>query len=145
VGLNFVAYAEDAVSDLYWTELNGAQTDASKCLNAIGGNPTTAELKLIWNSTWSGTPPVPTDANSQETTWANVFGTPCSAETSPIYPYWAQNGSGTESTWASATGAGFLREVQQGVHVDHLDRNAVDRQVHEPALRRYVDVDSDRR
>jgi hypothetical protein len=50
---------------------------------------------------------VPTDANSQETTWANVFGTPCSAETSPIYPYWAQNGSGTESTWASATGAGF--------------------------------------
>ncbi len=34
-GLNFVAYAEDAVSYLYWNEFDGAKTEPSKCLSAI--------------------------------------------------------------------------------------------------------------
>ena len=49
-GLNFVAYAEDAVSYLYWTSYNGTaanSTDAAKCINQVGAaNITTAELKL---------------------------------------------------------------------------------------------------
>ena len=99
--LNFVAYAEDAVSDIYWTEYNGAQTDAAKCLNQIGAaNISTADLKLVWNETYntSGTP---------SATWNSVFGCTTSGNTHPIYAYWAQSNTGTESTWASTTGATF--------------------------------------
>jgi hypothetical protein len=104
-GLNFVAYAEDAVTDLYWTELNGSQTDAAKCLNAIGGNPTTAELKEIWNATWTSGVPF---SGSTQLTWANVFGSNAgNCSNNNIYPYWAISGAGTESTWATATGAKF--------------------------------------
>ncbi len=102
-GLNFVAYAEDAVSYLYWTSYNGTSansTDAAKCINQIGAaNITTGELKLVWNETYSGG--VPSE------TWNAVFGCTTAGSSHPIYAYWAQNGSGTESTWATATGASF--------------------------------------
>ena len=102
-GLNFVAYAEDAVSYLYWNSYNGTSansTDASKCITQIGAaNITTAELKLVWNETYTGG--VPSE------TWASVFGCTTAGSTNHIYAYWAQNGSGTESTWATATGASF--------------------------------------
>ncbi|HTU37572.1 MAG TPA: hypothetical protein VMF35_06110 [Acidimicrobiales bacterium] len=99
-GLNFVAYAEDAVSYLYWTKYNGLNTDANKCISSIGANNiTTAMLKSIWNETYSsGTPSV---------TWNSLDPSDASCPNTPIYAYWAQNGSGTESTWASATGASF--------------------------------------
>ncbi len=102
-GLNFVAYAEDAVSYLYWNSYNGTSansTDASKCITQIGAaNITTGELKLVWNETYSGGVP------SQ--TWNSVFGCTTAGSSNHIYAYWAQNGSGTESTWATATGASF--------------------------------------
>ena len=63
-----MAYAEDAVSYLYWNEYNGAATtDASKCISQIGAaNITTAELKLVWNETYTGGMP--------SETWNSVFG-----------------------------------------------------------------------
>jgi len=101
-GLNFVAYAEDAVSYLYWTSYNGTGTgtDASRCITQVGAAAiTTAELKLIYNETYSGG--VPSE------TWNGVFGCTTTGSANPIYAYWSQNGSGTEATWASTTGATF--------------------------------------
>jgi hypothetical protein len=98
-GLNFVAYAEDAVSYLTWSKYDGNNTAAQKCLAQIGNNPTTAQLKTVFNETYtSGVPNV---------TWASAFGCTTTGSSDPVYAYWAQNGSGTESTWASATGAAF--------------------------------------
>ena len=98
-GLNFVAYAEDAVSYLTWSKYNGQNTDASKCLASIGNDPTTAQLKTVFNETYTGGTP--------NVTWASAFGCTTGGSSNPVYAYWAQNGSGTESTWASATGAAF--------------------------------------
>jgi hypothetical protein len=102
-GQNFVAYAEDAVSYLYWNSYNGTaanSTDAAKCIAQVGASSiTTAELKLVWNETYTGGVP------SQ--TWNSVFGCTTAGSSHAIYAYWAQNGSGTESTWATATGATF--------------------------------------
>ena len=100
-GLNFVAYAEDAVTYLSWSKLGASSTDAAKCLasSAVNNNPTTAELKLIWNETYTGGVP--------NETWNSVFGCTTAGSSNPIYAYWAQNGSGTEATWNGATGAAF--------------------------------------
>lgn len=98
-GLNFVAYAEDAVSYLSWSKYNGATTDAEKCLASIGNNPSTTQLKTVFNETYTGSTP--------NVTWASAFGCTTAGSSNPVYAYWAQNGSGTESTWASATGAAF--------------------------------------
>jgi hypothetical protein len=100
-GLNFVAFAEDAVSYLYWSEYNGASTDAQKCISQIGaGNITTAELKLVWNETYSagGTP---------SETWNSVFGCTTAGSSDPIYAYWALSTAGTTTTWENTTGASF--------------------------------------
>jgi hypothetical protein len=100
-GLNFVAYAEDAVSYLYWSEFNGAQTDASKCIAQIGAaNITTAELKTVWNETY-------TTGGTPSQTWNSVFGCTTGGSSKPIYAYWALNNTGTESTWVNTTGASF--------------------------------------
>ena len=54
-GLNFVAYAEDAVTDLYWTEVQRRQAPTPQRASLpIGGNPTKAELTSIWNETYTG-------------------------------------------------------------------------------------------
>ncbi len=98
-GLNFVAYAEDAVTYLTWSKVGSATTDSAACLAQIGNNPTVGELKTIFNETYtSGVP---------NETWNSVFGCTSAGSSNPIYAYWAQNGSGTESTWNSATGASF--------------------------------------
>ena len=98
-GLNFVAYAEDAVTYLTWSKVGSATTDSAACLAQIGNNPTVTELKTIWNETYtSGVP---------NETWNSVFGCTSAGSSDPIYAYWASNGSGTESVWASATGATF--------------------------------------
>jgi hypothetical protein len=101
-GMNFVAYAEDAVDYNYWTSFNGNPTDASTCLGFIGAsNITTAMLKTIWNETYTGGVP--------SVTWQSLDpGAPLTdCPNTGVYAYWSQSGSGTESTWASATGATF--------------------------------------
>jgi hypothetical protein len=93
--LNFVAYAEDAVSFIYWSKFNGATTDAASCLSTIGAKNVSAELlKNIWNGV--------------DQTWNQLD--PSCTSTNHIYAYWAMSGSGTESTWASATGASFPKD-----------------------------------
>ena len=54
----------------------------------------------VWNETYStgGTP---------SETWNSVFGCTTGGSSNPIYAYWALNNTGTESTWASTTGASF--------------------------------------
>jgi len=100
-GLNFVAYAEDAVSFLYWGKYNGATTDASKCLSSIGAsNISGALLKSIWNETYSTT-------GVPNVTWSSLDPGNSACSSNPVYAYWANNGSGTESTWASTIGATF--------------------------------------
>jgi hypothetical protein len=110
-GLNFVAYAEDAVSYNYWVDDNAtgtseaAKTDAARCIDYIDSQApfsmSTAQLKMIWNETYSGGVP--------SVTWQSLDpGAPTSAcPNNPVYAYWTQSGSGTESTWAGATGASF--------------------------------------
>ena len=100
-GLNFVAYAEDAVSYLNWNEFDGAKTESSKCLSAIqsSGGVTTTDLKDIWNETYSG--------NTPSLTWSDLDPSSSACTSAPVYAYWSQSGSGTQKTWASATGATF--------------------------------------
>ncbi len=100
-GLNFVAYAEDAVSYLYWNKYNGASTTASKCLSSIGtANISASLLETIWNETYntSGVPNL---------TWSDLASGDSACPAQPVYAYWADYGSGTESTWATASGATF--------------------------------------
>ena len=100
-GLNFVAYAEDAVSYLNWNEFDGAKTESSKCLSAIqtSGGVTTTDLKDIWNETYTG--------NTPSLTWSDLDPSSTACTSAPVYAYWAQSGSGTQKTWASATGATY--------------------------------------
>ena len=100
-GLNFVAYAEDAVSYLNWNEFDGVKTESDKCLSAIqsSGGVTTTDLKDIWNETYSG--------NTPSLTWSQLDPSSTACTNTPVYAYWAQSGSGTQKTWASATGATF--------------------------------------
>jgi hypothetical protein len=104
-GQNFVAFAEDAVSYLYWTEYNDASTPVAACINSIGiANVKTAMLKTIWSESYTdGVPNV---------TLADAFGCTTSGSSDPVYAYWAENGSGTESTWSTATGASFPAAAQ---------------------------------
>ncbi len=79
-GLNFVAYAEDAVSFLHWTEVAGKTTPSHAVTNL-----SVPQLTAIYNGT--------------DTNWDQVGGT-----NAPIIPYTAQSGSGTEGTFATETG-----------------------------------------
>lgn len=100
-GMNFVAYAEDAVSFLYWKNYNGTATTASNCLSSIGAaNISTSVLKSIWAETYntSGVPNL---------TWSSLDPGNSACPATPVYAYWAANNTGTESTWASTTGASF--------------------------------------
>jgi len=89
-GLNFVAYAMDAVSWLHWTEVNGANTAS----NAVT-NLTVPQLTSIYED--QGCTAGSTTYTSPN--WA-CFG----GSAAPISIYMAQNGSGTESTWATLLG-----------------------------------------
>ena len=123
-GLNFSAYAADAVSFIYWTSVNGstfssnAAADPAGCIDTAdvdGGTANnlshSADLLNIWNGTW--------------TTWNKVCpnasgATLTTLTAAPIKVYMAQNGSGTESTWASLLGlpsSGFPYGGETNDHV----------------------------
>ena len=85
-GLNFVAYAQDAVPWLYFTKTEGAgacTTTPAASIPAAG--LTTAQLSGIYEGTI--------------TNWSTVGGA-----SAPIDVFIAQSGSGTEGTWATDLG-----------------------------------------
>jgi hypothetical protein len=77
-GLNFVAYAEDAVPWFHFTEAQSKATPSAKVTSL-----SITQLAAIYNGSI--------------TNWDKVGGT-----NAPIRCYMAQSGSGTESTWATA-------------------------------------------
>jgi ABC-type phosphate transport system substrate-binding protein len=79
-GLNFVAYAEDAVPWFHY-----AKYDKKKTASAGVTTLTTTQLTSIYEG--------------NTTNWSAVGGT-----SAPIYVFIAQSGSGTESTWATDLG-----------------------------------------
>ncbi len=89
-GLNFVAYAMDAVTWIHWTSVNGVATPSSSVTNL-----TVPQLTSIWEdqSCTAGGTTYPTP------NWACYGGSPA-----PIAIYMSQNGSGTEATWVSLLG-----------------------------------------
>jgi hypothetical protein len=90
VGLNFVAYAMDAVTWIHWTSVGGKATASSTVSNL-----TVPELTSIYEDQ-----PCSAGATNYPTpNWACYGGT-----AAPISIYMAQNGSGTESTWATLLG-----------------------------------------
>ena len=90
VGLNFVAYAMDAVTWLHWTSVGGKATASSAVSNL-----TVPELTSIYEDQ-----PCSAGATNYPTpNWACYGGS-----AAPIAIYMAQNGSGTESTWATLLG-----------------------------------------
>jgi hypothetical protein len=89
-GLNFVAYAMDAVAWLHWTQVGGSATPSSAVTSL-----TVPQLTSIWmNQGCSAGGSTFTTPN-----WACFGGT-----AAPISIYMAQSGSGTESTWAGLLG-----------------------------------------
>jgi hypothetical protein len=89
-GLNFVAYAMDAVTWLHWTSVSGKATPSSAVSNL-----TVPELTSIYEDQ-------PCSAGATNFTTPNweCYG----GSNAPISIYMAQNGSGTESTWATLLG-----------------------------------------
>jgi ABC-type phosphate transport system substrate-binding protein len=93
-GLNFVAYAADAVPWFHFTSVSGVATPSA----AISSLSLT-QLQGIYNgtiTTWSSLCPT----TPKKTAKACVK----DAGTKPIVVYTAQSGSGTESTWATELG-----------------------------------------
>jgi ABC-type phosphate transport system substrate-binding protein len=79
-GLNFVAYAQDAVTWFHYTAHASVATPSGGVTNL-----TKAQLQAIWNGT--------------DTNWNQVGGT-----NAPIVVFSAQEGSGTQGTWKSFLG-----------------------------------------
>ncbi len=79
-GLNFVAYAQDAVPWIHWTKVAGKKTPSAKIKSL-----SVAQLAAIYNGT--------------DTNWDQVGGS-----NAPIDVYMAQAGSGTEGTWRTVLG-----------------------------------------
>jgi len=101
-GLNFVAYAADALPWMHWTKVSGVATPSSQITSL-----SVAQVASIYNGTitqWSQLCP-----SSPKKTAKKCLAVAGSA---PIVVYMAQAGSGTEGTWAqilqltSATPAG---------------------------------------
>jgi hypothetical protein len=125
-GLNFVAYAMDGVSWFHWTASAPEGTAPSKTGPAAVATPsasvvnlTVAQLHAIYTNSLSCTVGGSTytenwicvQPNSVTQLAGGTFQNHCLAGPSsacpydaPIAVYIAQNGSGTESTWASALG-----------------------------------------
>lgn len=89
-GLNFVAYAMDGVSWFHWSEVDSAATPSAGVTNL-----TVSQLTQIWSGTLSCT----IGSNNYTMNWICLGGS-----AAPIDVYMAQNGSGTEATWASLLG-----------------------------------------
>ena len=83
LGLEFVAYADDAVPWFHFTKVNGKKTASAKISNL-----SEEQLQDIYDCTAAN---VATCGN-----WSDYGGSKA-----PIDCYMAQNGSGTESTWAT--------------------------------------------
>jgi hypothetical protein len=83
IGLNFVNYADDAVSWFHFTKVAGVATPSAKITNL-----TIADLTNIWNGTY--------------TNWKNIPGV--SGKTGPICVYVTNTGSGLYSLWQTALG-----------------------------------------
>ena len=79
-GLNFVAYAEDGVTWLTFTQVNGAATHSAAVTNL-----TTAQLLGIYDGTY--------------TNWDQVGGS-----NAPIVVFSAQEGAGVQSVWKTFLG-----------------------------------------
>ena len=113
-GLNFVAYAMDAVTWLHWTSVRGTATPSSAVTNL-----TVAQLTSIYEDQGC------TAGGTTFTTpnWA-CFG----GSTAPISIYMAQNGSGTEATWVVAARSDRYVPVRwRGPEPRHLrERDGVD-------------------
>ncbi len=96
-GLNFVAYAMDAVTWIHWTIAPPEGTTGTPVAtpSAAVTNLTTAQLTSIYENQGC------TGAHGTYTTpnW-DCYG----GKVAPIVVYMAQNGSGTESTWVSLLG-----------------------------------------
>jgi hypothetical protein len=93
-GLNFVAYAADAVPWLHWTKVSGVATPS-----AAISNLSLTQLASIYNgntTTWAALCPTSPKKTAKACTK--------DAGTKPIVVYTAQSGSGTESTWATELG-----------------------------------------
>jgi ABC-type phosphate transport system substrate-binding protein len=91
-GLNFVAYAADAVPWLHWTKFQNAKTPSSLITSL-----SIPQLAAVYNgtiTTWKALCPTGSAAKKCDK----------AAGTKPIVVYTAQNGSGTEGTWASELG-----------------------------------------
>ena len=90
-GLNFVAYAMDAVTWIHWTSVSGTPTPSANVTNLL-----TSQLTSIYeNQGCTG----PGGTNFTTPNWACYGGS-----AAPIAVYIAQSGSGTESTWATLLG-----------------------------------------
>jgi ABC-type phosphate transport system substrate-binding protein len=90
-GLNFVAYAADAVPWLHWTKVSGIATPSSQITTL-----SLPQLAAVYNgtiTTWSQLCPKTPKKTAKKCATA--------AGSKPIVVYTAQSGSGTESTWAT--------------------------------------------
>jgi hypothetical protein len=100
-GLNFVAYAMDGVSWLHWTAAPVGTSAPAATPSAGVTNLSVAQLASIFNGTLTCT----VDSVTFNMNWGCLPGGPtltASSSTTPdIVVYWAQNGSGTEATWAN--------------------------------------------
>ncbi len=86
-GLNFVAYAMDGVSWFHWTKVGTTSTPSASV--------TDLSLTQI-NQIWSNTLTCNVGGTVYNENWICLGGS-----NAPIALYMAQNGSGTESTWAT--------------------------------------------
>lgn len=104
-GLNFVAYAADAVPWLHWTSTTSGGNTPSHGISSLS----ITQLASIYNGT--------------TTDWSSIPG----GTAGPIDVYMAQNGSGTESTWqtdlglTSATPAGVTNTATHVIFENEID------------------------
>ena len=97
-GLNFVAYAKDAVSWVHYKQVNG---NANVPSNVIGNRLSMASLTAIWKGQIAGWEQLPgATPGSAGSQW--VINNP--GAHAPIYVFSAQEGSGTQSTWKGVLG-----------------------------------------
>jgi hypothetical protein len=92
-GLNFVAYAMDAVTWIHWTKVAGTATPSASLTNLTVPQLTAIYQNKPCTSLIDGT-------NEPSANWGCYGG----SKNTPIALYIAQNGSGTESTWQGLLG-----------------------------------------